>query len=110
MKPKKFKLKKEEIKQLLKRSLGAGMATDKIMVDGELVDYMYRDEPFNDVDSGWRFLSGTEDQDYVDDADHWAFYDLNTIANYDTAIINYLELPVGTELERIKGTDKFEEI
>ena len=35
-------------------------------------------------------------------------YNVNTIANYDRAIIPYLDLPFGTELERIENTDKFE--
>jgi len=90
--------------------MGAGMATDKIMVDGEIVDFMYKDEPANEIDSGWKFLSGTEDQEYLDDADNSGIYDLNTIANYDPAIIPYLEFPVGTQLERIKGTNKFQKV
>ena len=83
------------------------MATDKITVDGELVDYMYREEPDFEVDNGWRFLAGTESQDYADDANNWAIYDTNTIANYDPAIIPYLTLPVGTQLERVRGTNEF---
>lgn len=84
------------------------MATNKITVNGELVEFMYREEPEFDSDSGWRFLAGSETQDYVDVADNWAIYDTNTIANYDKSIIPYLDLPIGTELERITGTDKFE--
>ncbi len=83
------------------------MATDKITVDGELVDFMYRESPDFENDSGWRFLSGTESQEYADNADNWAIYNVNTIANYDNAIIDYLDLPIGTELERVKGTSNF---
>jgi hypothetical protein len=103
---KEFKIKGDEIKQLIK-STGGCMATDKITVDGELVDFMYREQSDFNADSGWRFLSGTESQEYADNPDNWAIYDTNTIANYDEAIIPYLDLPIGTELERIKGTDKF---
>lgn len=52
--------------------MGGCIATDKITVDGEPVDYMYRDEPHNDMDSGWRFYSGIEDQEYVDEAENSA--------------------------------------
>lgn len=45
--------------------MGGCMAPDKITVDGEPVDFMYRVEPNFERDSGWRFLSGTEDQEYV---------------------------------------------
>ena len=101
-----FKINCENIKQLI-LSIGGCMATDKITVNGELVDFMYREQPDFNSDSGWRFLSGTESQEYVDNADNWAIYDTNTIANYDKAIIPYLDLPIGTELERETGTDKF---
>ena len=106
---KNFKIKGGDIKQLID-SYGGCMATDKITVDGELVDYMYRDQPDFKNDSGWRFLSGTETQEYVDNPDKWAIYNTNTIANYDAAIIPYLDFPIGTELERVKGTDLFREI
>jgi hypothetical protein len=109
MTTKKFKINGQDIKQLI-QSIGGCMATDKITVDGELVDFMYRDTPDFKDDSGWRFLSGTESQDYVDNADNWAIYDVNTIANYDSSIIEYLEWPIGTELERIKGTNEFRKV
>jgi hypothetical protein len=103
---KKFKLKTEEIIQLIE-PMGGCIATDKITVDGELVDYMVREESNLEYDSGWQFFSGAETQQYVDDPANSAIYDVNTIANYDRAIIAYLHLPVGTALERIRGTDKF---
>jgi hypothetical protein len=104
---KKFKLKAEEIVELI-RPMGSCIATDKITVEGELVDYMIREEPEDKIDSGWQFFSGTEDQDYVDNPQNMAIYDVNTIANYDGAIIPYLHLPFGTQLERVRGTDRFQ--
>ncbi|WP_293306151.1 DUF2185 domain-containing protein [Pedobacter sp. UBA5917] len=104
---KKFKLSADQIKDLIPR-MGGCMATDKITVNGEPVKYMYRQEPENDIDSGWVFLSGTETQEYLDDAANTMIYDVNTIANYDKAIIPYLNLPIGSDLERIDGTDTFE--
>lgn len=106
MKEKKFKLKTVEIKPLI-TSMGGCMATDKITVEGELIDFMYREEPDFKEDSGWRFLSGSEDQEYVDEPNNWGIYNVNTIANYDPAIIEYLNSPPGTELFRIKETNKF---
>jgi len=103
---KKFKLKAEQIVKLI-APMGACIATDKITVEGELVDYMVREEPNNDIDSGWQFFSGTEDQEYIDNSENSAIYDVNTIANYDKAIIPYLHLPVGTQLERVRGSDTF---
>ena len=104
---KNFKIKADEFIDLVPQ-MGGCFATDKITVDGMKVGYMYREKPDEKMDSGWRFFSGTEDQDYVDDPRNTMIYNVNTIANYDRAIISYLELPFGTELERIENTDKFE--
>ncbi|WP_295129321.1 DUF2185 domain-containing protein [uncultured Chitinophaga sp.] len=104
---KNFKLNEEDIEELIP-PMGGCIATDKITVDGLPVIVMYRGEPYNDMDSGWQFYSGTETQEYLDDAGNSEIYDVNTIANFDKAIIPYLNLPVGTELERVPGTDKFD--
>jgi hypothetical protein len=88
--------------------VGGCFASDKITVDGMKVGYMYREEPDFEADSGWRFLSGTESQEYMDNTDNAGIYEVNTIANYDRAIIPYLDLPVGTELVRVDNSDKFE--
>lgn len=56
-----YKLKAEQIKKLIE-PIGGCIATDKITVEGEFVDYMVRERPNNDIDSGWQFFSGTEDQ------------------------------------------------
>jgi hypothetical protein len=106
MSPKKFKLGADQIKRLV-NEMGACIATDMITVEGSKVGYMYREAPFDKADSGWRFFSGTEDQDYIDNADNSTIYNVNTIANYDPSIIPYLELPCGTELERESGTERF---
>jgi len=89
-------------------AMGNCVATDKITVDGEPVGYMYRVQPADASDSGWRFLSGTEDQAYVDYVGNLGTYDVNTIANYDPMIIPYLNRPVGTKCRRLGNTPHFE--
>lgn len=107
MMAKNFKLNADELVDLVP-PMGGCFATDKITVDGMKVGYMYREQPNREMDSGWRFFSGTEDQEYIDDFNNTTIYSVNTIANYYLAIIPYLDLPVGTELERIKNTEKFQ--
>lgn len=76
-------------------------ATDRITVDGCKVGFMYREKPVEgQPDSGWRFLAGDEDEQYMNDMSRMDIYSLNTIANYDIDIIEYLDMPVGTALYR----------
>jgi len=104
-----YKLSKEEIIELIP-PMGGCIATDMITVEGMQVGYMYREETDRELDNGWRIFSGTETQEYLDNPSNSAVYAMNTIANYDPAIIPYLEMVVGTTLERIEGTNKFKEV
>lgn len=76
------------------------LATDRIMVDGCKIGYLYRQEPINAGDSGWCFFAGDEDDAYTSDPDKVGFFHLNTLCNYDRAIIPLLHAPVGTAFVR----------
>ena len=99
MAEKQFKIPGSQIKPLAE-GRGGCMATDMITVQGHKVGYMYREEPDFDEDSGWRFFSGTESPEYLDDPANTTIYDVNTIANYDPSIIPLLDSPVGSAFEK----------
>ena len=101
-----FGLRADQIKPLA-TNRGGCIATDMITVDGCKVGYMYREEPDNDVDSGWRFLAGKESQAYMDDPRNHGVYDVTTIANYDSDLILLLDAPIGSAFERAGGTGRF---
>jgi hypothetical protein len=87
---KRFHLPAERIRPIAE-GRGSCIATDMITVAGQRVGYMYREEPGNPSDSGWRFFSGTESQAFVDDPANLELYDVNTIANYDPEIVPLLD-------------------
>lgn len=94
-------MKAHEMKELFHWDEPEGcFATDRILVDGCKVGYMYREEPDddseNDLDSGWRFTAGDESDEYMDDSKNSGFYALNTIANNDSEIIPFLTAPYGS--------------
>lgn len=92
-----FKLKADEIVKVI--DFGGCLATDRITVDGARVGYMYREEPANELDSGWRFFAGDEDEEYLADSNNTMVYAVNTIANYDPGILFYLDAPEGSRFE-----------
>ncbi|NRA72529.1 MAG: DUF2185 domain-containing protein [Gammaproteobacteria bacterium] len=94
-----FKLKPEEISDIAV-GYGGCIATDMITVHGKKVGYMYRDEPNNEMDSGWRFMWGKESQKYMDEPSNHTVYDVNTIANYTPDIKEFLDAPFGSAFER----------
>ena len=105
---KKFKLRADEFRPLAPNR-GGCFATDHITVDGLPVGYMYRENPDEAWDSGWRFFSGNETDEYANDPANLAVYDVNTIANYDPEIIPFLDAPFGLAFARDVQSGKFVE-
>lgn len=81
------------------------IVSDKITKEGYKVGYMYRENPTEgNPDSGWRFLAGNEDEDYMNNAINHHVFALNTVCNYDKDIIPYLKSKVGSAYIRIDDT------
>ena len=96
----KYFLSPEQIREIYVAKGPQGcFATNRITVDGKRIGYMYREEPDFESDfpdSGWRFFAGDETEEYTDNPDNINVFSLNTICNYDSAIIPYLKAPFGT--------------
>ena len=99
MPPKKFRVAPGDMKPVA-IGYGACIASDRITVDGVPVGYCYREATEDAVDSGWRFFAGDESEEYADNPDNFAFYDINTITNCDPSIALVIESPVGSMFER----------
>jgi hypothetical protein len=109
MSSKPFKLRADEIRPLAP-GRGACFATDHITVEGHRVGYLYREPPDEERDSGWRFFSGLESDEYANDSSNLAIYDVNTIANYDPEVIHWLDSPFGSAYAREGRSGPFEEV
>lgn len=79
----------------------------KMLVENKLpVLFMYREEG-TDKDSGWRFFSGLEDQDYVDNPENIAIYDIKTILSIDESVKSYLDSTSPAAYERTSSEENF---
>ena len=108
MPKKRFKLQADDFRPLA-AGRGGCLATDHITVEGRRVGYMYRERPDEAWDSGWRFLSGLESDEYSNDPANLEIYDVNTIANYDPEIIPLLDSPCGSAFARDAQSGRFVE-
>jgi len=102
---KNFKIKKDDIVSGLASGIGC-MATDRIVVDGCCVGYMRREKPIQELDSGWRFFAGDESESYMKNDLNHGVYALNTIANYDIDILEFLDSHIGSQFERDDFTNR----
>lgn len=131
---KNFFIKPDDIVKLVETDK-VGIASDRIIVDGMEIGFIYRDFPNNghhhhhhdehddhaecdhdndeckhdhddegsaheSIDSGWRFVAGDEDTEYMNNLDNHGIYELNTICNYDRDIIPILDADYGSSFYR----------
>lgn len=106
MNKKLVELQPEDIEDLTVEK-GYSVVSNKVAIDGLKIGYMYREEAGEPEDSGWRFLSGTENEAYINNPENSKIFGVNTVANFDRNILPYLSLPPGTELERMDDSSEF---
>ena len=86
----------DDVQEIITKPMGYALVSDRITVDGLPIGYMYREEPDNKQDSGWRFFAGDESEDYLDNEMNIELMNVNTIAHYDQSIIPFLEEPINS--------------
>lgn len=106
-KEKKFALPREMISDRLPDWTGPRgcYVSDRIMVDGLAVGFCRRDAPDDETppwDSGWSFFAGDESDEYLKNPNCFGIYDINTLANFDPAVISILTTKGPCMFERTK--------
>ncbi len=65
--------------QALNAALNYAVVSRQVSDEGEAVGFLYREEPAFEHDSGWRFFSGAESDEYADNPDHFVMMPLNKV-------------------------------
>ena len=79
----------------------------KIADEGWIVGYMCREEALNENDSGWSFVAGNEDDEYINDYKNIVLMPVGAVYQRDPAIFPHVDSPVGARFVRVTA-DKFE--
>ncbi|MBR2810514.1 MAG: DUF2185 domain-containing protein [Solobacterium sp.] len=88
---------------------GFVLATKMVFEKSNNVGYFYHESPDRPEDSGWRFFSGNETQEYVDCPDNIGLYDIKTILENTPGIADYLQFEGDIAFERADH-DAFHEV
>ncbi|MDR1737466.1 MAG: DUF2185 domain-containing protein [Candidatus Symbiothrix sp.] len=82
----------------------------KRALEADHIGYCYRETPENDIDSGWRFLYGDEDDDYLDNPTHVETVYPEDMLSINPALDLVLGAPVGLEFEWNLDSETYDEI
>ncbi len=73
----------------------------KITDEGWKVGYMVREEPQREGDSGWSFMAGNEDDEFLEDYNNIKLLSIGAMCQLDPEIYAHIDKPVGTALIRV---------
>ena len=92
---------------LVNRYAGLCFVTKRVLEDGAPVGYLYREEPDNDDDSGWRFTANDESDAYMHDSANVALVSLGAVLSVDDRFIKLLDAPAGAAFAFDRNTQAF---
>lgn len=81
--------------------------TNRILLDGQLVRFLYREAPDDEDDSGWRFTAGDETDEYMADLDNLSYVSLGAVLSKDDSILHLLDNPEGSAFKRDTASGRF---
>lgn len=86
---------------------GLCLVSKHITKDNFRVGYLYREEPEDEADSGWRIFSAEESDDYLENARNFEVLDVRHVAKLDPTIVPLLDAAPGAVFDRVDGSDAF---
>lgn len=80
---------------LLSQALQYAIVSKKVSQSDEAIGFLYREKAVFEHDSGWRFFSGAESDEYLDDTQNFETLPLNEVLNRAPEIEALLNEPEG---------------
>ena len=82
----------------------------KRALDNNFVGYCYRENSEIKIDSGWRFLFGDEEEDYLDNPDNTETKDITEILEWKPELKEIMDSRKGSDFEWNVEKNKFESL
>jgi len=93
---------------LVARYIKRCFVTKRVLNDDQPVGYLYREEPDEENDSGWRITANDESDEYMSDSGNLAYVSLGAVLNKDDSFRDFLGAPAGAAFIRNLQTGQFE--
>lgn len=82
-----------------------------IIDDNHPITWVFRDAPESSDDSGWRILSGEEEEEFFEDPeDSFVGITIVELLRHDTSLVPIIESPTNTEFERLNEGSPWEQL
>jgi hypothetical protein len=85
---------------------GGSVVSKNILSRKGKLKWCFREQPMNNIDNGWRFLSDIDTDEYLSKSDNMCVCDFNTIANIEPAVLAIYNCKIGTDIELVEVDGK----
>ena len=92
---------------IVERYIKRCFVTNRILEDGAKVGYLYREDPDEERDSGWRFTANDESDGYMGNTDNIRYVSLGLVLSFDDSFVHLLDEPSGSSFARDNRTGLF---
>ena len=84
------------------------MVSARVLEPEAVVRFVYREEPDNKRDSGWRMFTGTESEEYNEDPGNIRLPLVGYLLDRDPTLREIIESEPGTAFEKVSGSKRWE--
>ncbi len=100
----------EEAQNIKPENIKPYAFVSKLALDNQFVGYCYREYPETKIDSGWRFMHGTEDEEYLDEQENCISIYLEEVLSINPKLKEIFDSPVSSEYEWDENLQFYSEI
>lgn len=86
------------------------MVSRMVTADNKPILWIFRDEPEDKEDSGWRIFSGDEEEDYFDEEDNFDWLTVAELLEKEPTIEPFIKHNPNSEFERDSVEDAWVEV
>ena len=91
--------KKKDMEPLNTHNLGGCIVTKSLLEGSSKLKWIFRENPCNPVDNGWRAIGDLDTQEYIDNPNNSVGVDFDRLVEIEPAVLAIYSLPIGTDLE-----------
>jgi hypothetical protein len=84
------------------RNAGGCIVSNNILSGQGKLKWLFREEPVNKDDNGWRFFSEVDDDKFINSPENLTVCDFNTVAEIEPAILGIYHFPIGSDMQLIR--------
>lgn len=84
----------------VKRSDQKALVSKMAFDDGEILRFAYREKTDRPEDSGWRFFTGHEDDEYTEESENIRFCNVGWLLGFEPTLDPFIREPDGAAFER----------